>query len=160
MTPPGGAWNEAGQSEDPAVELLERLGYTYATPEALEAERESSRDAVLVGRLEGALKTLNPWLGDDEVVRVSVCRMLGLEGVRVDVEDSAAGALARLSGGEYSLLISDVLLPDMDVIELLETVRARGFSTPVLIVTGQPTFRTAVKALQLAPQSSKKAASA
>ena len=25
MTPPGGSWNEAGQSEDPAVELLERL---------------------------------------------------------------------------------------------------------------------------------------
>ena len=35
-----GAWNEAGQSEDPAVALLEQLGYAYAPPETLEAERE------------------------------------------------------------------------------------------------------------------------
>ena len=65
MTPPGGAWNEAGQSEDPAVALLEQLGYAYASPEALEAERETPRDVVLVGRLESALKKLNPWISDD-----------------------------------------------------------------------------------------------
>ena len=67
MTPPGGAWNEAGQSEDPAVALLEQLGYAYASPEALEAERETPRDVVLVGRLESALKKLNPWISDDNL---------------------------------------------------------------------------------------------
>ena len=67
MTPPGGAWNEAGQSEDPAVALLERLGYVYAQPETLEGERESLRDVVLVGRLESTLKRLNPWISDDNL---------------------------------------------------------------------------------------------
>ena len=65
--PPGTAWNEAGQSEDPAVVLLERLGYAYATPEALEDERESMRDVVLVGLLESALKKLNPWINLDNL---------------------------------------------------------------------------------------------
>ena len=67
MTPPSGAWNEAGQSEDPAVALLEQLGYVYATPEALEAERESLRDVVLVGHLESAIEKLNPWISNDNL---------------------------------------------------------------------------------------------
>lgn len=32
MTPPGGAWNEMGQSESPAVELLKTLGNAYCRP--------------------------------------------------------------------------------------------------------------------------------
>jgi type I restriction enzyme, R subunit len=64
MNPPGGAWNEAGQSEVPSVELLEQLGYTYAPPETLESERESLRDVALIDRFESALKKLNPWISD------------------------------------------------------------------------------------------------
>ncbi len=47
MSAPNPAWNEDGQSETPAVELLLRLGYVYASPESLEAERCSLRDVVL-----------------------------------------------------------------------------------------------------------------
>ena len=67
MTPRGAAWNEAGQSEDPAVALLINLGFTYAPPEALEAERESLRDVLLQKRLRLALTKLNPWLSDDNL---------------------------------------------------------------------------------------------
>ena len=67
MTPSGDAWNEAGLSEDPAVVLLEQLGYAYAPPETLEGERESLRDVVLVGRLSKAIKKLNPWISDDNL---------------------------------------------------------------------------------------------
>ncbi len=67
MTASGGAWNEAGQSETPAVELLEKLGYTYVSLETLDAERDSLRDVVLVDRLETALRRLNPWLSDDNL---------------------------------------------------------------------------------------------
>ncbi|MFH1807992.1 MAG: type I restriction endonuclease subunit R [Pseudomonadota bacterium] len=62
-------WNEASLSEDPAVELLTRLGYTYVAPEVLEAERASLKDVVLEGRLATALKRLNPWLSDSNVKR-------------------------------------------------------------------------------------------
>lgn len=34
-------------------------------PDVLEAERDSLRDVVLVGRLGVALKRLNPWISDD-----------------------------------------------------------------------------------------------
>ena len=67
MTPPAGAWNEAGQSEDPAISLLGQLGYAYASPETLESERVSARDVVLVGRLEAGLQKLNPWISEDNL---------------------------------------------------------------------------------------------
>jgi type I restriction enzyme R subunit len=66
MTPPPGQdWNELHLSEDPAVEVLEALGYTCVAPEVLEAERESLKGNILTGRLGRALKRLNPWLSDD-----------------------------------------------------------------------------------------------
>ncbi len=44
---PGQSWNEATLSEDPAVEHLRRLGYTYVAPAALDPERDSPKDVVL-----------------------------------------------------------------------------------------------------------------
>ena len=60
-------WNEIHLSEDPTVELLEALGYTFVPPEGLEAERGSLKDVVLAGRLEKKLKEFNPWLSEENV---------------------------------------------------------------------------------------------
>ena len=62
-----GPWNESGQSETPAVELLQKLGYRYVAPETLETERESLKEVVLTDRLRKALKKLNPWISDDNL---------------------------------------------------------------------------------------------
>jgi type I restriction enzyme R subunit len=69
VTPPGKGWNEENLSENPAVEHLVRLGWAYVPPEALDAERESPKRVVLIGRLSQALKKLNPWLSDDNLHR-------------------------------------------------------------------------------------------
>ena len=60
-------WNEAGQSETPAVEVLESLGYAYATADVLTPERDSLSEPVLARRLARSLKRLNPWLSDGNV---------------------------------------------------------------------------------------------
>ena len=60
-------WNEISQSEEPAARLLESLGWKYVAAEDLEAERGSLKEAVLAGRLEAALKKLNPWISDGNV---------------------------------------------------------------------------------------------
>ena len=63
-------WDEQRLSEDPAVELLQSLGYTYAPPQALEGERAGLKEPVLVDRLAAALRRLNPWLSDGNVAKV------------------------------------------------------------------------------------------
>lgn len=71
MTPPGQFWNEATLSEDPAVEHLRRLGYTYLAPSVLDAERISVRDVFLRERLNAAIRRLNPWISEDNAHRAA-----------------------------------------------------------------------------------------
>src|SRR3989339_800222 len=60
-------WNEISLSEDPAIELLKALGYTYLSPQELTTEREGLKEIILVSRLEKKLKELNPWLSEENL---------------------------------------------------------------------------------------------
>lgn len=50
-----------------ALEVLQRLGYTCLSPAALQQERDSSREVLLVDRLVAALRRLNPGLSEAHV---------------------------------------------------------------------------------------------
>ncbi len=67
MTHSGRDWNELHLAEDPAVELLQTLGYTYLDPAEHEPARTSLKETILTDRLAGALKKINPWISDDNV---------------------------------------------------------------------------------------------
>ena len=69
MTRKATGWDELNLAENPAVKLLESLGYTYVPPEDLEPERASLKETILAGRLAAALKRLNPWLSDANVAK-------------------------------------------------------------------------------------------
>jgi type I restriction enzyme R subunit len=70
MTSPTAIWNELHLAEEPAVELLEKLGYSYVASEDLLSERGGSeRQVMLVPRLERTLRRLNPWLTGDPLRR-------------------------------------------------------------------------------------------
>ena len=43
-----------------AIELLQKQGYTYFSPEEQEAERENLSEVVLRGRLKAAIDKFNP----------------------------------------------------------------------------------------------------
>ena len=69
MTPKPTRWNELHLAENPAVQLLQSLDYTYIPPEDLEPERASFKEAILTGRLVTALERLNPWLSDTNLTK-------------------------------------------------------------------------------------------
>ena len=69
MNPKTTGWNERRLAENPAVELLQSLGYTCVPPEDLERERASLKETILTGRLAAALKRLNPWLSETNVTK-------------------------------------------------------------------------------------------
>ncbi len=62
--------NEYSQAEEPARDLLERLGWSYVPREALAAERSKEREVLLKGRLRAALLRLNEWLTEAQAERV------------------------------------------------------------------------------------------
>ena len=62
--------NEFNHAEDPARRLLERLGWTCVSRDALAVERGGEREILLKGRLRAALLRLNEWLTEAQADRV------------------------------------------------------------------------------------------
>ncbi len=88
-------------------------------------------------------------IDDEDVVHASLRKILSRLGFGVEGVLSAREGLARLEADKFDLIITDLMMPQMNGIELLQEMRSRGCSTPVLMVTGYPTIRTAVQAMRL-----------
>lgn len=73
---------------------------------------------------------------DQAIVRAGLRALLedlGME-VALEAEDGRA-LLAALATGSVDLVLSDIRMPGMDAIEMVETLRASGDTTPVLLLT-------------------------
>jgi two-component system copper resistance phosphate regulon response regulator CusR len=74
----------------------------------------------------------------------------GLEsaGYAVDVAGYGQTALDMVHGTDYDLIILDMMLPDMDGLQVLEKIRNRKVSPPVLILSARGTVDDRVKGLE------------
>jgi DNA-binding NtrC family response regulator len=61
---------------------------------------------------------------------------------------SAREAIELAGQGGFDLVISDVRMPDMGGVELLERLHAEDSALPVLLVSGSPDLETAMKAVK------------
>lgn len=59
----------------------------------------------------------------------------------VETSDSGSAALDRLGLGEYDAIVLDWDLPEMSGIEVMKEFRARGGTTPILMLTGKGSIR-------------------
>lgn len=88
-------------------------------------------------------------IDDEEVIHASLKRTLERRGHLVDSELSAKDGLDRARRGDYDLIITDLMMPGINGIELLKQVQSGGPAVPVLMITGYPTIKTALQALRL-----------
>ncbi len=61
---------------------------------------------------------------------------------------SGSEALSRFENGAFQLVITDLKMPDMDGMDLLEAVKARDKQAVVMVITGYGTIESAVKAIR------------
>jgi DNA-binding NtrC family response regulator len=73
---------------------------------------------------------------------------LRMGGVTVETADSAATALARIADRDYDAIVTDIKMPGMDGLELLDEIRTRRPDTPTLIITGHGENDLVVHALR------------
>jgi len=68
-----------------------------------------------------------------------------------DVVAAADGptALRALGEAAFDVVLSDLVLPGVNGVEILRAVRERDLDVPVVLITGNPTVETAVQALEL-----------
>lgn len=86
---------------------------------------------------------------DDErtIVRF-LARILALKGFEVETATSAENAILQVVRSNFDSIISDIILPDMDGIDLLREIRINDAFVPVILMTGRPTVETAAKAVE------------
>ncbi len=70
------------------------------------------------------------------------------DGYDVTAFARGAEALAHLSAHRPDLLLMDLMLPDMDGMEILETLQQRDFTAPVIAITGHGSLNTAIAAMR------------
>jgi two-component system response regulator AtoC len=85
---------------------------------------------------------------DDPGTRKVARANLALEGFEVLVASSGQEALARLAESDPFAMVSDLRMPDLDGIQLMERVHALRPSLPVVLVTAHATVETAVEAMR------------
>ncbi|HEY0747784.1 MAG TPA: response regulator [Steroidobacteraceae bacterium] len=86
---------------------------------------------------------------DDEAAQLrALCDTLQLEGYSTKGYGSARQALAALRPGDYDLLLTDLMMPDMDGITLINAARERDPDLGAIVMTGHGTVDTAVRAMQ------------
>jgi DNA-binding response OmpR family regulator len=86
---------------------------------------------------------------DDRTVGQYVQRGLEEHRIHADLVDDGMEGLRLASGGLYDLLVLDLRLPGMTGLEVLRTLRDRGVTTPVLVLTAQDAVDFKVQALRM-----------
>jgi DNA-binding NtrC family response regulator len=85
---------------------------------------------------------------DDETSRRVVVGYLKRFGYTVSAASNGVQALELLGRQDFDLIISDLRMPEMGGIELLDAIRSRGNSTPFIIVTACGSVDSAVDAMR------------
>jgi two-component system response regulator MprA len=84
---------------------------------------------------------------DERSVRSAVRRALTLEGYRVTEAEDGAQALAAIARERPDAVVLDVLMPEIDGLEVCRSLRGRGDSIPILMLTARDTVDNRVQGL-------------
>ncbi len=87
---------------------------------------------------------------DDEMAQMkALCATLEMEGYRTTGYSSPHEALANLRPGEHELLLTDLMMPELDGIGLIKAARTIDPEIAGVVMTGHGTIDTAVAAMQV-----------
>ncbi|MCW4043996.1 MAG: response regulator [Candidatus Bathyarchaeota archaeon] len=84
---------------------------------------------------------------DDENIRKTLTTILRNEGYTVDTAQDGKEAIKKTEASAYNVALIDIRLPDMEGIELLTKIKDTVPKTRKIIVTGYPTLKNAIAAV-------------
>jgi CheY-like chemotaxis protein len=85
---------------------------------------------------------------DHAALRRALVRRLAAQGYVISEAANGQEAAKLVADGKFEAVLSDIRMPDMDGIQLLELLHERDPELPVILMTGTPELETAMKAVQ------------
>ena len=85
---------------------------------------------------------------DEDQIRALLRTTLELEGYKVHVASSGAEALAALELSNFELVLTDIVMPDLDGLALLEKIHQQSPNLPVVMVTAVHDIAVAIDAMR------------
>jgi DNA-binding NtrC family response regulator len=86
---------------------------------------------------------------DQDMMRDSLAATLAREGHEIVAANDGPVAVTRLSGARFDLMITDLKMPKMTGIELLQEAKRLRPDMPVIVMTAFATVNTAVEAMKI-----------
>ncbi len=95
------------------------------------------------------MKTRILIVDDEEEFVEALAERLALRDYDVTTSFSGKEAVKKLSQFNYDVVILDVLMPDMDGVDTLKSIKALKPLTEVIMLTGNATVETAIEGMKL-----------
>lgn len=88
-------------------------------------------------------------IDDERAIRNTLKEILEFEGYEIDLAENGRVGVEKAKGGGYDLIYSDVKMPEMDGLEVLETLqKEEACECPIVMISGHADVETAVTALK------------
>ncbi|WGS51202.1 response regulator transcription factor [Paraburkholderia sp. D15] len=72
---------------------------------------------------------------DDQLIADDIVRTLSASGFSVEVARTGREGMAKVMAGDYDVVTLDRMLPDLDGLTIVATMRGVGMETPVLVMS-------------------------
>ncbi len=87
-------------------------------------------------------------IDDEKSIRKALLEILVSEGYQVDEAIDGREGYNLIKAKKYNCVLSDIKMPKMDGIELLEALKSEGIEIPVIMISGHGNTDTAVEAVK------------
>jgi two-component system NtrC family response regulator len=95
------------------------------------------------------MKPVNILVIDDEHVICDACHLILTEkGYMVERQLSGKSGVDALRSENYQIVLLDMMLPDMDGMDVLKTIKKEKPEVCIIVMTGYSTVSNAVKAMK------------
>lgn len=85
---------------------------------------------------------------DDRGIADFIYRGFRSAGYNCEVVDNGAAALQRVESGDFDLMVLDLGLPRLDGAHVLDTIRSRDITVPVIVLTARTTIEDRIRSLE------------
>ena len=88
-------------------------------------------------------------IDDEPLMRISIADALKAEGYQVKVAATGSEGVDCIRKEQFNIIISDLRLPGLDGLQVLQTCKEVSARTGVIVITAHGSVETAVEAMKM-----------